>query len=309
MRGMGYFAAATDGDRHRAGRGLHAAADPGRPQGHRDRRRDRLRLRPAARRRPRRLRRARVAAGLRRLPRRRDGRAAAATRSRTCPWAATRSSRSSRRPATTRRARARRLGRRGARRRRTTSRMTRDWAALSGGAVHRRRQRQHGRAVRLRRRQGVRPVAGDRVVLVQPDSQDPANPQAGPPTVVLELPQEVDVTSFLIDPTAGLRRRRLGEHPRVHDRDLGERDGASRPPSTARAPARSPTADLGRLNQRVPAGTTGRGRRASSGSACSARSVRHRVPAELLGHGLHRPDGAQGPRRRSQRRCRPARSA
>ena len=73
-RGMGYFAAATDGADTQPVEDFTPPPDPNGPKGTVDGHRHRLRLRPADRRRPRRLRRPRVAARVRRLPRRRDGR-------------------------------------------------------------------------------------------------------------------------------------------------------------------------------------------------------------------------------------------
>ena len=141
-------------------------------------------------------------AGLRRLPRGRDGLAAAATRSRTCPWAATRSSRSSRRPATTRVVLRDVSVAAGA----TTThnlRMTRDWAALGGGAVLGAISDNTGEEFGCGADKAFDQSQATVWSSFNPDGPGTPPQFDGPPTVVLELPQEVDVTSFLIDPKAG----------------------------------------------------------------------------------------------------------
>ena len=152
-----------------------------------------------------------------------DRRRRAATRSRTCRRAPTRSSPSSPTPATTRSSRATSPSTTDA----TTTRdaaMRRDWAALGGGADGRVRSAttpaRPSAAASRRPSTSRRARPGRRST---PTAPIPGNPHAGPPTVVLELPQTIDVTSFLVDPSAGCGDGASATTREYHDRDLRRR--------------------------------------------------------------------------------------
>ena len=153
-------------------------------------------------------------------------------------------------------------------------RMTRDWAALGGGAVLGAISDNTGDGVRLRRGQGVRPVAGDRVVLVQPgrprDAAAVRRPADGRARAAAGGRRHVVPHRS----QGRLRQRRDVEHPRVHDRDLGERDGL---------PDRRRRQGCRRVHRRQP-----------------------RPAEQARAHGHHRPRRAVHPGRACSARCRQA---
>ena len=116
------------------------------------------------------------------------------------------------------------------RRPRVTRRCVRDWAALRGRRDDRGGLRRHRRPVRLRRRPGVFDQSpGTDVVGLQPDqrgSRQPARRTADGHAPAAA--RRSTSSTFLLDPSRRLRRRRLGDDARVHARDLGRRHERSR---------------------------------------------------------------------------------
>ena len=119
--------------------------------------------------------------------------------------------------------------------------MRRDWAASKGGATVD-RQRRHRRARSA--------AALDQVIdqsqgagwsPFNPDSADPENPHAGPPTATIALPRPVDIASFGMDPS-----NTCGDDPSATTKDYrietstdgdqvpGRQGGRASPPTTAR---------------------------------------------------------------------------
>jgi hypothetical protein len=136
-------------------------------------------------------------------------------------------------------------------------RMTRDWAALRGGAVVRSVSDDTGDPFDCGADEAFDQSRATVWSSFNPTSEHPANPQAGSPTVVLQLPDTVDVTSFLIDPTAGCGNGRSSS-TREYTIKTSTDGTTFRTAVDGRGASGFTEADLGRLSRRVPAGDTGR---------------------------------------------------
>jgi extracellular elastinolytic metalloproteinase len=134
--------------------------------------------------------------------------------------------------------------------------MTRDWASLGGGAHVRQVSDDLGSVQNCGVNAAFDQSQGTTWSASNPTSLDPDNPHAGPPTVVLELPQTLDVTAFLIDPTAG-----CGDADSASTREYTietSGNGTTFRPAVDGTGARGFTdADLRLLNRRAPAGDSG----------------------------------------------------
>ena len=136
--------------------------------------------------------------------------------------------------------------------------MTRDWSALSGGAEIASVSDDTSAPFGCGVDQAFDQSQGTGWSAFNPTSEDPGNPEAGPPTVVVELPADDRRQRVPDRPVGDLRRRGIGHDARVHGRDLDERDdvpdGGRRPPTAAQFT----DANIGRLNRREPAGDSGK---------------------------------------------------
>ena len=190
-------------------------------------------------------------------------------------------------------------------------RMTRDWAALRGGAVlgaisdNTGEEFGCGADKAFDQSQATVWLSGlTRTAPGRPPQFD------GPPTVVLELPQEVDVTSFLIDPKAGCGNDETSS-TREYTIETSANGTDFQTAVDGRGAAGFTDANLGLLRKSACPDGHHRPRRAvHPREPAQPAPPGCRVPAaDMHGHGLHRSRGAQGPRRRSQPAARRAHSA
>ena len=219
-RGMGYFAAAYDGEDAHPVEYFSRRRAAGRPDGLAPGHRDRPRDRPAARGRKVGLGGHAPHPGFARVPRRRRRTPTATTSSTTCPRATTRSWGSS--PAgydrwSSRTSRSRRTRRRPGRH--DAARL----GAIDGRRGDRATQRRHRRRGGLRRRSRmIDSVAGHGVVGVQPNSADGGNPHAGRRRRAEAAAEDRHhAVRDRPDGTAAATARR--HDTRVHDRDVSRR--------------------------------------------------------------------------------------
>ena len=186
------------------------------------------------------------------------------------------------------------------RRRRATSGSTRDWSALSGGAEVRTVSDDTGGPFGCGVNQAFDQSQGTGWSAYNPTSEDPGNPQAGPPTVVVELPETIDVSGFLIDPSAT-----CGDGASATTREYTvetSADGTTFQMAVdGRGAAGFTDANIGLLNRRNPTGTTGKAVKFVRLTDDQPAAPGRRLPPDgMLGHGLHRHDGVQGPGRPSE---------
>ncbi|MEP6651633.1 MAG: M36 family metallopeptidase [Lapillicoccus sp.] len=136
-------------------------------------------------------------------------------------------------------------------------RLTRDWAALNGGAVVRQVSDNTSEPFGCGVDQAFDQSQGTAWSAFNPTSTDPDNPHTGAPTIVLELPRPIDVSAFLIDPSAG-----CGDSASSTTREYTvETSGDGATFQTAvdgRGAAGFTDANIGLLNRRTPTGTTGK---------------------------------------------------
>jgi extracellular elastinolytic metalloproteinase len=136
-------------------------------------------------------------------------------------------------------------------------RLTRDWSSLSGGAEVRQVSDDTGGPFGCGVNQALDQSQGTAWSAFNPDSPDPDNPDAGPPTVVVELPQTIDISGFLIDPSAG-----CGDGSSASTREFTietSADGTDFDPSVDGTGSAGFTDDnIGLLNRRNPTGTSGK---------------------------------------------------
>ncbi len=134
--------------------------------------------------------------------------------------------------------------------------MRRDWAALSGGATVESVSDDTGAPFGCGAAQAFDQSQGTGWSPFNPNSDDPGNPHAGPPTVVLQLPETIDVTSFLVDPSAT-----CGDGPSATTREFSietSADGTSYQLAyDGTGPNEFTDANIGLLNELHPTGTTG----------------------------------------------------
>jgi hypothetical protein len=132
----------------------------------------------------------------------------------------------------------------------------RDWASLSGGATVESVSDDTGANFGCGVDEAFDQSQGTTWSAFNPTSPDPDNPGAGPPTVVLALPATIDVTAFLLDPSAG-----CGDGASATTREYRletSADGATFSVAVDGTGANAFTDDdIGRLTRVVPAGTTG----------------------------------------------------
>ena len=133
-----------------------------------------------------------------------------------------------------------------------------------------------------------------------PASEDPGNPHAGPPTVVVELPETIDISGFLIDPSAG-----CGDGASATTREYTvetSADGTTFQLAVDGRGAAGFTDDnIGLLNRRNPTGTTGKAVKFVRLTMLSPlRQGDDCLPTSCSGTRLHRHDGVQGPGRPSE---------
>jgi hypothetical protein len=81
--------------------------------------------------------------------------------------------------------------------------MTRDWSSLSGGADITQVSDDTGGEQGCGAAQALDQSQGTTWSAFNPTSADPDNPHTGSPTMTIELPDTIDVSSFLINPSAG----------------------------------------------------------------------------------------------------------
>jgi extracellular elastinolytic metalloproteinase len=81
--------------------------------------------------------------------------------------------------------------------------MRRDWAAIGGGAEIEEASDDTGGPFGCGVDRVFDQAPGSAWSAFNPTSEDPDNPHAGPPTVTLQLPETIDVSTFLLDPSAG----------------------------------------------------------------------------------------------------------
>ncbi|MEO8689548.1 MAG: M36 family metallopeptidase [Solirubrobacteraceae bacterium] len=136
-------------------------------------------------------------------------------------------------------------------------RMTRDWAALNGGAVVRQVSDNTADPFGCGVDKALDLSQGTAWSAFNPSSPDPGNPHAGSPTMVVELPRPIDISAFLIDPSAG-----CGDGASSTTREYTVEtsgDGTTfRTAVDGRGAAGFTDGDIGLLNRRNPAGTTGK---------------------------------------------------
>ena len=137
-------------------------------------------------------------------------------------------------------------------------RMTRDWAALRGGAVLGAISDNTGEEFGCGADKAFDQSQATVWSSFNPDGPGTPPQFDGPPTVVLELPQEVDVTSFLIDPKAGCGNDETSS-TREYTIETSANGTDFQTAVDGRGAAGFTDANLGLLNKRVPTGTTGRG--------------------------------------------------
>ncbi len=132
----------------------------------------------------------------------------------------------------------------------------RDWAALSGGATIQSVSDDTGGDFGCGVEEAFDQSQGSAWSAFNPTSPDPDNPAAGPPTVVVALPATIDVTAFLLDPSAG-----CGDGASATTREYTletSADGTTFQTAVDGTGANEFTdANIGRLNRVEPAGTTG----------------------------------------------------
>ena len=135
--------------------------------------------------------------------------------------------------------------------------LQRDWASLSGGATIESVSDDTGGPFGCGVDRAFDQSQGSAWSAFNPTSEDPDNPEAGPPTVVLELPRTIDVTAFLIDPSAG-----CGDGASSTTREYTletSPNGTTFQMAVNGTGANGFTdANIGLLNRREPAGVTGR---------------------------------------------------
>jgi hypothetical protein len=81
--------------------------------------------------------------------------------------------------------------------------MQRDWSSLSGGAQITHVSDDTGAEAGCGAAQALDQSQGTTWSAFNPTSMDPGNPHTGSPTMTIELPDTIDISSFLINPTAG----------------------------------------------------------------------------------------------------------
>jgi hypothetical protein len=81
--------------------------------------------------------------------------------------------------------------------------MRRDWSSLSGGAEIATVSDDTGADFGCGAAQALDQSQGTTWSAFNPTSADPENPHAGPPTLTIHLPATINVTKFLMDPSAG----------------------------------------------------------------------------------------------------------
>ena len=136
--------------------------------------------------------------------------------------------------------------------------MVRDWAALSGGAEVREVSDDTAAPFGCGVDKAFDQSQGTGWSAYNPTSEDPGNPEAGPPTVVLQLPEAVDISAFLIDPanTCG-----DGLSATTREYTLETSANGTTFQMRRRRPRRDGFTDenAGVLNRREPAGAAGHG--------------------------------------------------
>ena len=132
----------------------------------------------------------------------------------------------------------------------------RDWAALSGGATVESVSDDTGADFGCGVDEAFDQSQGTTWSAFNPTSPDPDNPGAGPPTVVLKLPATINVTAFLLDPSAG-----CGDGASATTREYKletSTDGATFSVAVNGTGANEFTdANIGRLTRVEPTGATG----------------------------------------------------
>ncbi|MEA2193227.1 MAG: extracellular elastinolytic metalloproteinase, partial [Solirubrobacteraceae bacterium] len=136
--------------------------------------------------------------------------------------------------------------------------LRRNWAALSGGATIVSVSDDTGADAGCGVDEAFDSALGTTWSAFNPDTDLPDNPHAGPPTAVVQLPATIDVTRFEIDPSAG-----CGDGLSASTREFTietSLDGTTWQTAVDGHGALAFTDDdVGRLNTREPAGTTGTG--------------------------------------------------
>ena len=136
--------------------------------------------------------------------------------------------------------------------------LVRDWAALNGGATIEAVSDDTGGPFGCGAAQALDQSQGTTWSAFNPSSADPGNPNAGTPTLVVELPRAIDVTEFLIDPSAG-----CGDGASATTREFTietSADGTNFQTAVNGTGAAGFTdANIGLLNSRTPAGSSGLG--------------------------------------------------
>jgi len=136
-------------------------------------------------------------------------------------------------------------------------RLARDWSALSGGAEVRSVSDDTGGPFGCGVNQAFDQSQGTGWSAYNPSSEDPGNPEAGPPTVVVELPEAIDISGFLIDPSAT-----CGDGASATTREYTVETSANgttfQMAVDGRGSAGFTDDNIGLLNRRNPTGTTGK---------------------------------------------------
>jgi hypothetical protein len=134
--------------------------------------------------------------------------------------------------------------------------MRRDWAALSGGATVEDASDDTGGAFGCGVDEAFDQAPGTTWSAFNPTSDDADNPHAGPPTVVLKLPETIDVATFLLDPSNG-----CGDGASATTREYTletSADGTTFQLAVdGRGAAGFTDGDRSRFNRRDPSGTSG----------------------------------------------------
>ncbi len=132
----------------------------------------------------------------------------------------------------------------------------RDWAALDGGATVEQVSDDTGGPFGCGVAQALDHSPGTTWSAFNPESTDPENPETGDPTVTIELPQTIDVSAFVMDPSAG-----CGDGDSATTREYRvetSTDGTTwRTAIDGRGANQFTAASIGRFTTKAPAGATG----------------------------------------------------
>ncbi len=134
--------------------------------------------------------------------------------------------------------------------------MRRDWAAIAGGAVVEEVSDDTAGPFGCGVDRAFDQAPGSAWSAFNPTSEDPANPHAGPPTVTLQLPETIDISTFLLDPSNG-----CGDGASATTREYTLETSADGTTFQLAVDGRGANqftdANRAHFNQRDPAGSTG----------------------------------------------------